>query len=196
MQNKVENNGVVETTEKVYYNVNNLEGEMMRYRTNSLSYKLGMLGILFSILAAFLILNSLAWDFTVIIKILLNIVILLFGFLSIEKVKAYSKEYSYVLIGIGAVCAARIFWGPLTLLIDYSKYLSSDKKETGKLGPTVTDSYIRNAYLWQSGYFRGITSMILLGCAAACFILAGIVGITKSTKYAKFIATQDTTKGV
>lgn len=195
MRNKVENNEVVETNEKVYYNVNNLEGEMMRYRTNSLSYKLGMLGILFSILAAFLILNSLTWDFTVIFKILLNIIILLFGFLSIEKVKAYSKEYSYVLIGIGVVCALRIFWGPLTLLVDYAKYLG-DKSNTGKLGPTITSSYISNAYLWQSGYFRGITSMVLLGCAAACFILAGVVGITKSVKYANFIATQDITKGV
>lgn len=196
MNNKVENNGVVETTEKVYYDVKNLEGEMLRYRTNSLSYKLGMLGILFSMLAAFLVLNSLAWDFTVIIKILMNIIILLFGFLSIEKVKAYSKEYSYVLIGIGVVCVARIFWGPLTLLVDYAKYLGSDKTETGKLGPTVTGSYLRNAYLWQNGYFRGITSMVFLGCAAACFIVAGLIGISKSVKYAKYIATQDTTKGV
>lgn len=197
MNNKVENNGVVETTEeKVYYDVNNLEGEMLRYRTNSLSYIFGMLGIVCSMLAAFLVLNSLVWDFTVIIKILMNIIILLFGFLSIEKVKAYSKEYSYVLIGIGAVCVARIFWGPLTLLIDYSKYLSSDKTETGKLGPTVVGSFLRNNYLWQSGYFRGITSMVFLGAAAAFFILAGIIGIDKSVKYAKYIATQDTTKGV
>ncbi|MBD5390461.1 hypothetical protein HDR67_00395 [bacterium] len=196
MRNKVENNGVVENTEKVYYNVNNLEGEMMRYRTNSLSYKLGMLAIVFSILAAFLVLNSLAWDFTVVIKILMNIVILLFGFLSIEKVKAYSKEYSMVLIGIGVVCGLRIFWGPLTLIVDYTRYLSSGKTVTGKLGPTITGSYVRNAYLWMDGYFRGITSMVLLGCAAACFILAGVIGIAKAQKYAKFMATQDTTKGV
>lgn len=196
MRNKVENNGVVVNTEKVYYNVNNLSGEMMRYRTNSLSYKLGMLAILFSILAAFLVLNSLAWDFTVIIKILMNIVILLFGFLSIEKVKAYSREYSIVLIGIGIVCGLRILWGPLTLIVDYAKYIDSGKTVSGKLGPTITGSYLRNSYLWMNGYFRGITAMVLLGCAALCFILAGIIGIAKARKYANFMATQDTTKGV
>ncbi|MDE7100786.1 MAG: hypothetical protein K2O05_02925, partial [Anaeroplasmataceae bacterium] len=102
MSNKVENNEEVRvSTEKVYYDEKNIQGQMLRYRTNSLSYKLGMGGILLSLFAAFISLNSLAWNVSVIVKILGNIVILLFGFLSIEKVKSYSREYSFVLCGIG-----------------------------------------------------------------------------------------------
>lgn len=194
MPDKLENNGVAQE-EKIYYNADNIEGEMLRYKSNSLSYKLGMLAIMFSILAAFISLNSVAWNFMVIIKILMNIIILLFGFLSIEKVKAYSREYSFVLIGMGAVCAARIFWYPLLIIIDYAKYLA-DSKVTGILGPTVTGNYLQNSFLPMSGYFRGITAMILLACGAVAFIGAGVVGLMKAKKYAEFMATQDVTKGV
>ena len=57
--------------EKVYYDQSDMQGEMMRYRTNSSSYKYGMLAIAFSVLAAFISLNSIKWTtFDVIIKIL------------------------------------------------------------------------------------------------------------------------------
>lgn len=194
MPNKVENNDIAQQ-EKVYYNVDNLQGEMLRYKSNSLSYKLGMLAILMSIMAAFISLNSVAWNFVVIIKILMNIVILLFGFLSIEKVKSYSKEYSFVLIGMGAVCVLRIFWYPLLIMIDYGKYLQ-DSTNTGILGPTVTGTYLQNSYLPMSGYFRGIAAIIFLGLAAAAFIASGIVGLIKAKQYSEFMATQDVTKGV
>lgn len=199
MSNKVENNEVVRTsTDKIYYDQNNIEGQMLRYRTNSLSYKLGMGGILFSLLGAFISLNTMVWNATVTIKILGNIIILLFGFLSIEKVKSYSKEYSYVLCGIGAVCIARIFWCPLQIMIWYGKYLQDkENPEIEKhLGPVVTKAPISNSYLPQSGYFRGIFAIVLLGIAAAFFIGAGIVGIIKAKKYADYMQTQDTTKGV
>ena len=51
-----------EVAEKVYYDQSDMQGEMMRYRANSLSYKYGMLAIVFSILAAFISLNSVLWD--------------------------------------------------------------------------------------------------------------------------------------
>ncbi len=193
MPNKVENTGIVD--DKVYYNVNNLEGEMMRYRNNSLSYKLGMLGILLSLLGAFICFNSYTWGVEVLLKLAINIIILLFGFLAIEKVKAYSEKYSYVLIGMGVVCIARIFWIPLILMIDYAAYLK-DSTVIGHLGPTITGSYLVNSYLPMNGYFRGISAMVLFACAAVAFIFAGLIGLKKSRQYAEFIATQDTTKGV
>ncbi|MDE5715619.1 MAG: hypothetical protein K2I42_05750 [Anaeroplasmataceae bacterium] len=195
MPNKIENNEIVKPTEKVYYNTENLEGEMMRYRNNSLSYKLGMLGILCSILGAFVGFNSLSWNFTIIFKILINIIILLFGFLSIEKVKAYSKTYSIVLIGIGVVCGLRILWAPLTLFVDYAAYLK-DHTVTGSLGPTITGSYLNNSYLWMNGYVRATIMIVFLVLAAIAFICSGLIGIIRSKKYSDFIATQDTTKGV
>ena len=100
-----------------------------------------------------------------------------------------------MLIGIGAVCVLRMFWIPLTLIIDYSNYLK-DPTNIGKLGPTVVGQYVNNAYFWQNGYVRGITTIVLLGIAAACFFFAGIIGLIRAKKYADFMATQDTTKGV
>ncbi len=199
MLNNFENNEEVKSTsEKIYYDEHNIEGQMLRYRTNSLSYKLGMGAILCSVLAAFISLNTLVWDATVIIKILGNIIILLFGFLSIEKVKAYSKEYSYVLCGIGAVCVARIFWCPIQIIVWYSRYLANpdDVKVKEHLGPTITGSYITEAYLPQNGYVRGIIAIVLLAITATLFISAGVVGIFKAKKYADYMATQDVSKGV
>ena len=92
----------------------NLSLEKMRYNNNKLSYYLGLGGIALSLLSCFIGLNSLqptaAWS---IFLILLNILILLFGFLTAEKVKVYSKNFSYYSIGLGAVCIARIFMYPL-----------------------------------------------------------------------------------
>ena len=199
MSNNVENNEVVRTTtEKIYYDANNIEGQMLRYRTNSLSYKLGMGAILCSVLAAFISLNSLVWNASVIIKILGNIIILLFGFLSVEKVKSYSKEYSYVLCGIGAVCFARIFWGPLQLMIWYGQYKNNpDNPEISKhLGPTVIGDYKTQAYLTQDGNIRAIIAIVLLAITTVLFVSAGIIGLIRAKKYAAYMATQDVTKGV
>lgn len=199
MSNKVENNEAVRSsTDKIYYDQNNIEGQMLRYRTNSLSYKLGMGGILFSLLGAFISLNTMVWNATVTIKIIGNIIILLFGFLSIEKVKSYSRQYSYVLCGIGAICIARIFWCPLQIMIWYGKYLDnpSNPEVEKHLGPVITKPKIQNAYLPDDGYFRGIFAIVLLSIAAAFFIGAGVVGVIKSKKYADYMQTQDTTKGV
>lgn len=85
MSSKVENKEVKTTTTKIYYDQSNMHGEMMRYRTNSLSYKLGLLALLFSICAAFICMNSVTWDATVTIKILGNILILLLGFYRLKK---------------------------------------------------------------------------------------------------------------
>ena len=89
MSNNLENKNL--QVEKVYYDQNNMEGEMLRYRANSSSYKYGMLAIVFSILAAFISLNSIKWSLDVIFKILLNIVI------TIDKINEISKCAMYVL---------------------------------------------------------------------------------------------------
>ncbi len=199
MLNNLENNEEVKSTsEKIYYDEHDIEGQMLRYRTNSLSYKLGMGAILCSVLAAFISLNTLVWNASVIIKILGNIIILLFGFLSIEKVKAYSKEYSYVLCGIGAVCVARIFWCPIQIMVWYGRFLANpeDVEVKEHLGPTITGSYITEAYLPQNGYVRGIIAIVLLALTATLFISAGIIGIIKAKRYANYMATQDVSKGV
>jgi hypothetical protein len=182
--------------ERVYYDQSDMQGEMMRYRANSSSYKYGMLAIVFSVLAAFISLNSIKWTtFDVIIKILGNIVILLFGFLSIEKVKAYNKSYSYVLMAFGGICVGRIFWFPLMLITDYTAYLANNL-ETGRLGATVIGDPMANSYLPQSGYIRAIIAIVFLALSAFFFIVSGIIAYKKSVRYHQYMQGKDISKGV
>ena len=182
--------------EKVYYDQSDMQGEMMRYRANSSSYKYGMLAIIFSVLASFISLNSIKWTtFDVIVKILGNIVILLFGFLSVEKVKAYNKSYSYVLMAFGGVCVGRIFWFPLMLITDYTAYLNNNL-ETGRLGATVVGDPMANSYLPQSGYIRAIIAIVSLALSALFFIVSGIIAYKKSVRYHQYMQGKDISKGV
>ena len=52
MSKKVKNLEIKQTSQ-IFYDQNDIQGEMMRYRSNGLSYTLGMAAILFSILGAF-----------------------------------------------------------------------------------------------------------------------------------------------
>lgn len=183
------------SVEKVYYDQKDMHGEMLRYRSNSLSYKYGMLAIVFSILAAFISLNSVKWDLAIIVKILGNIIILLFGFLSVEKVKAYNKKFSYVLMVFGVVCIARIFWCPLILIKDYAQFLANPEV-TGRLGQTVVGNAMMNSYLPQSGYTRAIIAILLLVLSSISFLVAGITAYFKSVQYENYMHGKDISKGV
>ena len=78
--------------------------EMMRYRANGLSNKLGLLGMAFSVLGMFICLNSFKpTDIQVLLIVMINIVILLGGFLACERAKAYSKNGSIALVVFGGV---------------------------------------------------------------------------------------------
>lgn len=182
MSNQVEKNVVLlEGAE-----LDNVKKEMLHYRGNSLSYKLAFLGIAFSILAAFICLNSFKPDFLGFLKILMNIAILLFGFLCCEKVKAYSKEASIALCVIGGVCVLRMFWVPLNLMIWFNKFQSgtATKAEASKyLGAILTEDGWDINWLPKDGYFRGVTAMVLLACAAAAFIASGVIGFIKHKQF-------------
>lgn len=196
INNEFENKGSLNSISDLEFDKNSVE--MLRYRPNSLSYMLGFGGILCSILAAFISLNSTnPTTFVVILKILLNIVILLGGFLCCEKTKAYSKQASIGMIVFGGICVARIFWIPLQLLTKYSAYMSAieagneaERLEAAKyLGAPITGAQNggANAWLPSSGTFRGVTAIVLLACAAAFFIIAGIIGIKKSKKLTTYL---------
>lgn len=199
MSNKVENNVVLDNV-----SLDTVKTEMLHYRGNSLSYKLGFLGIGFSILAAFICLNSFYPDFLGFIKILMNIAILLFGFMCCEKVKSYSKGASIVLCGIGGVCVLRIFWIPMNIMVWYNKFIAAtavvDNPEATEaeklvandtintagryLGSIITKSGNNINWLPKDGNFRGVCAIVLLSCAAAAFISAGVIGLIKSKKFA------------
>src|SRR5574344_1200819 len=138
--------------------------EKMRYQSNSLSYMYGMLGLLCSIVAMFVALNSVQSQKNpaIIVMILGDIVILLFGFLSCERVKNYDKKFAYVMFGLGGVCIVRIFWVPLQLIVYGTKWINRNADPTKTtdieaecnkyLGSVITKG---TGYLPDSGIFRG-----------------------------------------
>lgn len=177
--------------------------EMLRYNANKLSYALGLLAMSFSVLGAFICLNSMnPITYQVIIIILLNVFVLLGGFLAAEKVKNYVKGGAIAQLVFGSICAARIFYIPLILVVNFHKYIGSmefvegegwvtlegqdevQKAAAANLGETIKRSYGKSkyavSYLPASGYFRGISAMVFFALAAVCFIAAGLIGLKKA----------------
>lgn len=193
----------------------NIKYEKMRYNNNSLAYKLGMGGIVFSVIACFIGLNSLQPSSVLTVFIvLLNIAILLFGFLSSEKVKTYTKKYTYYMYALGAACFARIFIYPLMLIIYYQKFIAMvygpgdfatnyDKASSefnDILGYTVIGKLVNygtkdapqyviegTGYLWHNGTFRGILLVVLLGLATTCFVASGLVNQKREKELSQYL---------
>lgn len=178
--------------------------EMMRYRANGLSHKLGLLAMAFSIFGAFVCLNSIkAGDVQVLLIIMINIVILLGGFLACERAKTYSYKGSIALAVFGGICIARMFYIPIVLFTNYATYSSLVGKDnlteaeqkalagaTAQLGETITykDTGAQAvAFLPSSGTFRGVMAMVLFALAGAAFIAAGVIGIMRSRKLSTYL---------
>ena len=136
MINEVENTNSLNQMSDLEHDKNELE--MMRYRENHLSYNIGIIGIFASLMACFISLNSTnPITAVVVVKVLLNIVILLGGFLCIEKAKAYSKQASIGLMVFGAICFARIF--PLSSVEPSSTQIIS------KLNPGILTTFLTSS---------------------------------------------------
>lgn len=160
----------------------NIKLDLMRYRNNSLSYMLGLLALITSIVAAFIGLNSLAYNFSTLIKILMNIAILLFGFLFAEQTKTYSKQGSLCLIALGIISALRTLWAPRILLFGTAE----------QWGKVITNPANVN-WLPADAQFRGILALILLIITALAFVSAGVIGYIKATKLENYM---ESIKGV
>ena len=207
MINEVENNNSLNQMSDLEHDKNQLE--MMRYRENRLSYMLGFLALLSSILACFICLNSTnPTRPEIILKVLLNIFILLGGFLCIEKAKSYSKNGSIMLMVYGGICAARIFWVPLQLLIYFPMYDANATAQAGEaldkknkaaqfLGQTITGYYANNTqtrWLTHNGTIRAMLAIVLLLVAASAFIAAGFIGFVRSKKLTAYLESLNISK--
>lgn len=176
MVNNMENNTSLNSVSDLENSKNKLE--MMRYRVNSLSYMFGFLAILLSVLAAFVCLNSMEpTKAYVILKIFLNIIVLLAGFLCCEKSKSYSTKGSIALIVLGVICVLRIFWIPVQLFTE----------NPNLVGQVMENTRHATAWLPSSGVFRGFLAIVLLSGSAASFIFAGIVGYIRSKKLITYL---------
>lgn len=156
---------------------NNIKVELMRYRKNSLSYTFGLIALILSILAAFIGLNSLKYDFTTMIKILVNIGVLLFGFLFSEQAKTYSKTGSIGLLVLSGVCFLRILWAPRILLFGTS----------AQWGKILNPDNININWLPQDATLRGIAALVLLILAGSSFLISGLIGLKKSVALANYM---------
>lgn len=173
--------------------------EMLRYRNNKLAYTLGLLGVGFSLFAAFVCMNSMnPENFQVILKIILNVFILLFGFLCCEKAKTYQVRGSFYLIGLGVINFLRILWIPLQLITYGNLYKTGDlaQQEAAKdfLGKTIVNTDGQVNWLPADGTFRGLMAIILLVLAGVFMIVGGIIGFLKAKKLSAYLDSLKETK--
>ena len=211
MINEQENRVSLTKQSDLEYDKNSVE--MMRYRTNGLSYKLGVGGMAFSVLGAFICLNSAnPVNALTLVIILMNIVILLGGFLAAEKVKNYIQGGAIAQIIFGAVCIGRIFWIPVQLIINYNIYIGyvsgkttfdtdeyqyytqvpAFKTAEKFLGESIKAKHKNSkyafAFLTPDGNIRAIIAMILLAAAGGLFIAAGVIGFKRARKLHRYLA--------
>lgn len=177
--------------------------EMLRYRNNRLAYALGLGGVAFSLFAAFICMNSMnPENFQVIFKIILNVFILLFGFLCAEKAKTYQVRGSFYLIGLGVINFLRIFWIPLQLIINGNAYKAAlasgdiEAQEAAKqfIGKTITDTQNQVNWLPADGSVRGLIAIILLVLAGILMIVGGVIGFLKAKKLSAYLDSLKETK--
>jgi hypothetical protein len=176
--------------------------EMSRYRVNGLTYRLALLGMGTSLFACLVLLNSMAPNIHSFIIVMINIVVLLGGFLAAERAKSYSFGGSVALVVFGGVSIARIFYTPIILIWANNKFLDNYKgaddaavKKTKEamdyVGPSITESYYKHqyafAYLFHNGLFRAIFVMVILGISGAAFISAGIIGMKRSRRLSTYL---------
>lgn len=185
--------------------------EMMRYRVNGLSHKLGLGGLAFATLGSFICLNSMnPNNINVLVMIGINIAILLLGFLFCENVKNYSTKASISLLVLGGVSVASMFYIPIILLTNYSTYVAQieiigNKESTREaiaaakkikdaaaynLGSTITAYYEENtavAFLGHDGNVRAVLAMVFFAVAAAFFISSGVIGYLRATKLSRYL---------
>ncbi len=205
MINERENNNSLNKMSDLEYSKN--DTEMMRYRVNGLSYKLGLVAMISSLLGAFICLNSIQpKDWQVIFIILINIVVLLGGFLAAEMVKNYNKKGAIAQLVFGAVCAARIFYIPLLLIKHYGNFVAlhnvaeltdaqklSYNQSKGFLGKTIVESFSNKSmfaisFLPSDGNLRGIIAIVFFVISTICFIVAGIIGYKRAVKLSTYMA--------
>lgn len=176
--------------------------EMLRYRNNKLAYAFGIGGVAASLFAAFICMNSMnPSNFLVIFKIILNVFILLFGFLCCEKAKTYQVRGSFYLIGLGVICFLRILWIPLQLITKYHDWqaavdsgdVAAQQAAEEYLGATVINSN-QVAWLPNAGDVRGLIAIGLLVVAGVLMIVGGVLGFMKAKKLAAYLDSLKETK--
>ena len=149
-----------------------IQRDRMRFTKNTLSSGLALLAILFNVLYFVSIYKSDVGSYYYNIRmgasVLYNLLFMLVVFLCSEGVKSYKSSFAWVLLAIGALQIARIFYLPLTA---HTAVVTVSKQKT---------------IVMQNAQF--IRVIVYLAASGACCLLAGIVGIRKSRALAAHMA--------
>ncbi|MCR5823407.1 MAG: hypothetical protein K6G60_03145 [Lachnospiraceae bacterium] len=93
-----------------------IKKDRLRYSKNTLSSNFALLAILFNIFYFVSVYKTDAgnyfYSFTIGVSVIYNLLFMLFTFLSSEGIKKYSLHYSVLLIVIGVLQIARVFYLP------------------------------------------------------------------------------------
>lgn len=156
-----------------------LHSDIMRYKTNKLPASLALLGIVFSCLYFCLLYGYKTSFFSmwkIGISVMLTLVLLLVTFLSSEGIKAYKKNYSYVLLVLAIIQIIRMFGLPLEAL----------KHDNGLVAGDVRALDIRYFGADLSSTASYVILVIWLAASAACLLAAAIIGYINCVKLEKF----------
>ena len=147
--------------------------DRMRFTKNTLSSGLALLAILFNVLYFVSIyksdVGSYYYNILIGASVLYNLLFMLVVFLSSEGVKGYKASFAYVLLVVGALQIARIFFLPMQA---HAAVIKVNKQEV---------------LVMQTAQFVRI--VVYLAASAACCFVAGVVGIRKSQALAAHMAT-------
>ena len=175
------------------YSQEEIKTDIMRYKTNGLSFWLCVLSIVFNV-AMFLIIytsRSCTPNFELGLDLLVNVIFMLAAFLAAEKTKAYKSSAGYVAMGLGAIEILRIFWIPLKYYKMFLAWEVEVNAMTEKLlaeGKTAEEIAILLPRI--SGLNAGQFTWCIVLLVAACLALvaAGVIAILKSRKLRAHLA--------
>lgn len=140
-----------------------IERDRMRFTKNSLSANLTIAAILFDVLYFVKIYQSdvgtYYYNYLIGISVVYNLVFMLAAFLSSEGVKSYKKNYSYLLLLLGAGQIVRIFILPMRA---HNAVVSTGGAEVAVMG--------NGQFMWL---------VVCLVVSAVCLVAAAAVNLSK-----------------
>lgn len=134
--------------------------ELMRYRNDSLSFYMNILAIAFNVvfLIAIMANLSITANWIIGVDVLVNILFMLFAFLTAEKVKAYLPKWCYLSIVLAVVQVVRTF--------------------------TIVFPFNAKGELVGAAFIIALTSLIL---SAACLIAGFVTSFIRSGKLGGYL---------
>lgn len=148
-----------------------IQNDILRYKKNKLASSLALLGVIFDALYLMLFYSINDKSFYILligVSVIVNLLVLLFGFFASEGIKNYNIKFCPVLIVLAVIQIVRIFILPLR----------------GLKGEYLTGHYF-GVELKSGGMFTIL--LIYLVASAACFVLSAVYGFLIAMKHDKHV---------